>query len=227
MLAWPHPYRNKKQPKIRTINSKLNRQWKQMKPINSAHVQNFENVQTAAHDNFLQRDYSHIWIYHHNGGKTLEWFRWDFLAAYRSSTMSLFDFCAISNCTSMQQTEKYDKLICSKGKKSIFFVSFVQCYCDSSSSLDAFVCILTAALYTTKTVTEKDWKNKEHTEIKRERGKNGMLQLNMNSFNLTPCNYIKRNGQTFVGLWNSFLCRWWVMSTMGCFHVWIHSVVVR
>lgn len=121
MLAWPHPYRNKKQPKIRTINSKLNRQWKQMKPINSAHVQNFENFQTAAHDNFLQRDYSHIWIYHHNGGKTLEWFRWDFLAAYRSSTMSLFDFCAISNCTSMQQTEKYDKLICSKGKKIHFF----------------------------------------------------------------------------------------------------------
>lgn len=73
-----------------------------------------------------------------------------------------------------------------------------------------------------------DWKGLKKFRIHRnKRGKNGMLQLNMNSFNLTPCNYIKKNGQTFVGLWNSFLCRLWVMSTMGCFHVWIHSVVVR
>lgn len=117
----------------------------------------------------------HIWVYHHNRGKTDSMVQMGFSRRLQKlNNVFVRLLCDFKLHKYATNRKIWQVNLFKREKNPIFFVSFVQCFCDSSVSLDAFVCILTAAVYTTKTVTEKNWKNKEHTEIKRERGKNGM-----------------------------------------------------
>lgn len=158
--------------KIRTINSKLNRQSKQMKPINSTHVENFSKCLNCSVAQPKRQRSQRIRAVLLPYGQT-ELGLWVGVCVFQCSIAELHKYATIQRIWQVNLSKRDEKNIFP------FFFFVVR---------SAFFARFFADCWTVPKMMsgiEMQAGEREILWMKKKSTRNGMFQLNMNSFNLT------------------------------------------